>query len=130
MYLRWLGISLIPNIFALKYQPTIRPKRKAGAGFSLLRRGVPDEDEELLAARYELTRLETQFFDAAKAIDKLSHARKALAAAHAEMGNKLVSFASTETHPQLASAMRKLGRAWHSAADSEQAYVSLVQTYA
>ena len=107
-----------------QYQPTIRPKRKAGTGFSLLRRGVPDEDEELLAARYELTRLETQFFDAARAIDKLSSARKAYAAAQAEMGNKFVSFASTEIDPQLGNALRKFGRAWHSVADSEHAYVS------
>lgn len=77
-----------------------------------------------MAARYELTRLETQFFEAAKAIDKLSHARKALAASHAEMGNKLVSVASTEAQPQLANALRKFGRAWHTVADSELAYVS------
>lgn len=106
-----------------KYQPTIRPKRKTGSSFSILRRGVPDEDEELLAARYELTRLETQFFDAAKAIDKLSHARKALAVAHAEMGNKLISVASTESDPQLGNALRKLGRAWHVVGDGEQSYV-------
>ncbi|KAF8306464.1 hypothetical protein DL93DRAFT_2179307 [Clavulina sp. PMI_390] len=104
------------------YQPTIRQKRKTSSGFSLLRRGVPDEDEELMAARYELTRLETQFFDAAKAIDKVSHARKAIAASQAELGNKLVSAANTEGHPQLANALRKLGRAYHSIADSQQAY--------
>ena len=38
--------------------------------------GVPDEDEELQRARFELTKLEGQFFDAAKAIDKLARARK------------------------------------------------------
>ena len=58
------------------YQPTPRPRRKAGSGFALMRRGVPDEDEELQRARFELTKLETQFFDAAKAIDKLAVARK------------------------------------------------------
>lgn len=79
-----------------------------------------------MAARYELTRLETQFFEAAKAIDKLSHARKALAASEAELGNKLLSVASTEGHPQLANALRKFGRVWHSVADSEQVYVSRV----
>lgn len=107
-----------------QYQPTIRPKRKTSSGFSLLRRGVPDEDEDLLAARYELSRLETQFFDAARAIDKLSHARRAYATAQAEMGNKFVSSASTEIDPQLGNALCKFGRAWHSIADSEQAYVS------
>jgi hypothetical protein len=58
------------------YQPTPRPRRKTGSGFSLIRRGVPDEDEELQRARFELTKLEGQFFDAAKAIDKLTRARK------------------------------------------------------
>ena len=58
------------------YQPTPAPKRKTSSGFSLIRRAVPDEDEELQRARFELTKLETQFFDAAKAIDKLAKARK------------------------------------------------------
>jgi hypothetical protein len=58
------------------YQPTPRPRRKGSSGFALIRRGVPDEDEDLQRARFELTKLETQFFDAAKAIDKLAIARK------------------------------------------------------
>lgn len=58
------------------YQPTPRPKRKTSAGFSLVRRRVPDEDEELQRARFELTRLEGQFSDAAKALDRVSVTRK------------------------------------------------------
>ena len=58
------------------YQPILRPRRKTGSGFSLIKRGVPDEDEVLQRARFELTKLETQFFDAAKAIDKLAVARR------------------------------------------------------
>jgi hypothetical protein len=58
------------------YQPTPRTKKKSGSTFSLIRRGVPDEDEELQRARFELTKLEGQFFETAKAIDKLSAARK------------------------------------------------------
>ncbi|EIW82305.1 Phox-like protein, partial [Coniophora puteana RWD-64-598 SS2] len=103
------------------YQPTPRPRRKGGSGFTLIRRGVADEDEALQRARFELTKLEGQFFDAAKAIDKLANARKALALAHAEMGNKLVGVATTESHPPLANAIRKLGRTWHSLADLDQA---------
>jgi len=125
------------------YQPTPRPKRKASSGFSLLRRHVPDEDEELQRARFELTKLEGQFFDAAKALDRVSFVRKcksssrlshgnmffmpkthvysALSATHGEMGNKLVNVASTETHPPIANAMRKLGRTWHTLADLDQA---------
>ncbi|EUC66433.1 vacuolar protein sorting-associated protein [Rhizoctonia solani AG-3 Rhs1AP] len=103
------------------YQPTPRPRRRTGSGFSLMKRSVPDEDEDLMSARLELTRLEVQFFDAAKAVDRLSKARKALSAAHAEMGNKLINVATTEAHPPLGTAIRKLGRAWHALGDVDQA---------
>ena len=33
------------------------------------------------------------------------------------MGNKLVSFATSESHPPLANALNKLGRAWHTISD-------------
>ncbi|KAA1466597.1 hypothetical protein DENSPDRAFT_862583 [Dentipellis sp. KUC8613] len=103
------------------YQPTPRQKKKAGSGFGLIKRHVPDEDEELQRARFELTKLEGQFFDAAKALDKVSRARKALAVAHSEMGNKLINVATNEAHPPLANGLRKLGRTWHSLADLNQA---------
>ncbi|KAH0587831.1 Vacuolar protein sorting-associated protein 17 [Termitomyces sp. J132] len=111
--------SFIENDFG--YQPTPRPRRKASSGFSLMRRNVPDEDEELQRARFELTKLEGQFFDTAKAVDKLALGRKSLATAHVEMGNKLVNVATTEAHPPLGNALRKIGRAWHSLADLGQA---------
>lgn len=37
------------------------------------------------------------------------------------MGNKLINVATTEAHPPLANALRKLGRTWHSLADLDQA---------
>ncbi|KAF9498589.1 hypothetical protein BDN71DRAFT_342241 [Pleurotus eryngii] len=103
------------------YQPTPRPRRKTSSGFGLMKRGVPDEDEELQRARFELTKLEGQFFETAKAVDKLALARKSLSIVHAEMGNKLISVATTEAHPPLGNALRKLGRTWHSLADLDQA---------
>ncbi|KAH9482793.1 Vacuolar protein sorting-associated protein 17 [Psilocybe cubensis] len=103
------------------YQPTPRPRRKTSTGFGIIRRGVPDEDEELQRARFELTKLEGQFFETAKAVDRLAIARKALANAHSEMGNKLVNIATTEAHPPLGNALRKLGRTWHSVADLDHA---------
>ena len=45
----------------------------------------------------------------------------ALSAAQAEMGNKLINVASTEAHPPLGNALRKLGRTWHSISDLDQA---------
>ncbi|GAV99135.1 vacuolar protein sorting-associated protein vps17 [Lentinula edodes] len=103
------------------YQPTPRPRRKTSSGFGLMRRGVPDEDEELQRARFELTKLEGQFFDTAKAVDKLAMARKILASAHTDMGNKLLNVATTEAHQPLGNAFRKIGRTWHSLADLDQA---------
>ncbi|KAF7301931.1 PX domain-containing protein [Mycena indigotica] len=111
--------SFIENDFG--YQPTPKPRRKGSSGFGIMRRGVPDEDEDLQRARFELTKLEGQFFDTAKAVDKLSISRKSLAVAHAEMGNKLINVATTEAHPPLGNAFRKIGRAWHSLADLDQA---------
>ena len=58
------------------YQPTPVTRRKTSSGFSLIKRSVPDEDEMLQRSRFELTKLEGQFFDAARALDKLSRARK------------------------------------------------------
>ncbi|KAF8524709.1 vacuolar protein sorting-associated protein vps17 [Hysterangium stoloniferum] len=102
------------------YQPTPRARRRT-SGFSLIKRDIPDEDEALQRARFELTKLETQYFDAAKSVDRLARARKALAVSQAEMGNKLVTVATTEAHPPLASAIKKFGRTWHSLADLDQA---------
>ncbi|KAF8192458.1 hypothetical protein BJ912DRAFT_1021758 [Pholiota molesta] len=103
------------------YTPTPRPRKKTSSGFGIIRRGVPDEDEELQRARFELTKLEGQFFETAKAVDKLAVTRKALVSAHSEMGNKLVNVATTEAHPPLGNALRKLGRTWHSVADIDHA---------
>ncbi|PFH51397.1 hypothetical protein AMATHDRAFT_142590 [Amanita thiersii Skay4041] len=111
--------SFIENDFG--YQPIPRPRRKASSGFSLMRRWVPDEDEELQRARFELTKLEGLFFEAAKAVDKLSITRKSLASTHAEMGNRLINVATGEAHPPLANAVRKVGRTWHSLADLDHA---------
>jgi hypothetical protein len=121
------------------YQPTPVIRRKTSSGFSLIKRGIPDEDEALQRARFELTKLEGQFFDAARAIDKLSRARKgvschplaflriltiastAYGTSHADMGNKLISVATTDSHPPLGNAFRKIGRVWHTVADIDQA---------
>lgn len=46
---------------------------------------------------------------------------EAMTLAHTEMGNKLINVATTEAHPPLANAMRKIGRTWHSLADLDQA---------
>ena len=45
----------------------------------------------------------------------------ALAGVRAEMGNKLVNVATTEAHPPLGNALRKIGRAYHSLSDLDQA---------
>ncbi|KZP00228.1 hypothetical protein CALVIDRAFT_533871 [Calocera viscosa TUFC12733] len=99
------------------YQPNVRIKKKSTGGLSILRRNVPDEDKDLANARLDLTRLEMQFSDTAKAMDRLSKAKKALAVAEAELGNKLISVATAEQHQGLATAERKFGRVWHTTGD-------------
>ena len=89
--------SFIENDFG--YQPTPRPKRKTSSGFSLIRRGVPDEDEELQRARFELTKLEGQFFETAKAVDKLALARKGQSLAVSKYQPPLNSFCSSGECP-------------------------------
>ena len=37
------------------------------------------------------------------------------------MGNKLINVATTEMHPPIANAFRKIGRVWHSLSDLDQA---------
>ena len=44
-----------------------------------------------------------------------------MAGVRAEMGNKLVNVATTEAHPPLGNAFRKIGRAYHSLSDLDQA---------
>ena len=45
----------------------------------------------------------------------------ALSIGEAELGNKLINVASTETHVPLGNALRKIGRTWHSISDLDQA---------
>lgn len=45
----------------------------------------------------------------------------ALGAVRSDVGNKLVNVATTEAHPPLGTALRKLGRTYHSLADLDQA---------
>ena len=45
----------------------------------------------------------------------------ALSSVQTDMGNKLVTVATTEAHPPLGNALSKLGRAWHNLADLQQA---------
>ena len=73
-----LGLSS-DTISCPQYNPIPRPKRKAPSSFPLqlpLRKGPHDDDEELASAKFEVAKLDGQFADAAKAVDKLSKARK------------------------------------------------------
>lgn len=64
---------------SFQYNPIPRPKRKAPSSFPLqlpLRKGPHDDDEELASAKFEVAKLDGQFAEAAKSVDKLSKARK------------------------------------------------------
>lgn len=51
----------------------------------------------------------------------LTHVIVALSTVRSEMGNKFINVATTEAHPPLGNAMRKVGRAYHSLSDLDQA---------
>ncbi|KAJ1019413.1 hypothetical protein NDA16_004530 [Ustilago loliicola] len=59
-------------------------------------RSVYDDDEELVAARAEVTRLEMQFADAAEASEKLAHSRRSLTAALTDLSIKLNNLGAVE----------------------------------
>lgn len=50
-----------------------------------------------------------------------NHYLLAYGTSHTEMGNKLVSVATTDSHPPLGNALRRIGRVWHTMADIDQA---------
>lgn len=79
----------------------------SGGGFSILglgggskglstSRSVYDDDEELVAARAEVTRLEMQFADAAEASEKLANARRSLVVALSDLAVKLNNLGTVE----------------------------------
>ncbi|KAJ1034605.1 hypothetical protein NDA18_001461 [Ustilago nuda] len=59
-------------------------------------RSVYDDDQELVAARAEVTRLEMQFADAAEASEKLAHSRRSLTAALTDLSIKLNNLGAVE----------------------------------
>ncbi len=81
--------------------------RTSSGGFSILglggsskglatSRSVYDDDEDLVAARAEVTRLEMQFADAAEASEKLAHARRSLTGALSDLSIKLSNLGAVE----------------------------------
>ncbi|CBQ70805.1 related to VPS17-vacuolar protein sorting-associated protein [Sporisorium reilianum SRZ2] len=59
-------------------------------------RSVYDDDEDLVAARAEVTRLEMQFADAAEASEKLAHSRRSLTVALTDLSVKLNNLGAVE----------------------------------
>lgn len=81
--------------------------RTSTGGFSILglggssngfttSRSVYDDDEHLVAARAEVTRLEMQFADAAQASENLAHARRSLTGALSDLSIKLSNLGAVE----------------------------------
>jgi len=131
------------------------PSSSTGAFSSIskvFRKGPPDEDEDLQAAKGELERLEERWAKAASAVNGVGKVRKSeclrqvcasvdsgawsltsptsttsadFAIAEAESGGKWVSLSTVEPNPDLALAMRSMGRAFESIAGLMQAQVRL-----
>lgn len=92
----------------------------------MFKRGPPDEDEDLAAAKGELEKLEGGWGGAAAAVGRVGAARRAIASAEAEVGAKLISLATAESTVDLGNAMRKVGRGMESLAGVAQAQVGVV----
>lgn len=61
-------------------------------------------------AKSAMTRLELQFNETSKVIEKVSKARRQVALAYNDVGDHLNTFATTETYTPLANGIKKLAR--------------------
>lgn len=81
--------------------------------------GLSDEEDELANARLQFRLLDEKLTDATHVIENVSKARRNLAAAHADAGDKIAAFSTTEDHPPLAEGLKKLARSERAFADVE-----------
>ncbi len=100
--------------------PSARKQTTGAAATSVLtaalskvvRRGPLDEDDVITSTRTTLEKLEPAWAAAANSVGNLSKTRKALASAQADVGAKLIGLATDESDVNLATAERKMGRAY------------------
>ncbi|ORY80719.1 Vps5 C terminal like-domain-containing protein [Leucosporidium creatinivorum] len=91
---------------------TPRSRRKTGSSFHFPRgsRLPGEQDDDLTLAKSAMTRLELQFNETAKVVEKVSKARRQVAQAYNDVGDHLNTFATTETYTPLANGIKKLAR--------------------
>lgn len=107
------GYNPIPPPTTRRQGPSTAATQAFTAALSkVVRRGPLDEDDEINSARSTLERLEPAWAAAATSVANLGKARKALSAAGADVGSKLLSLATDETDMNLAAAERKTGRVY------------------
>lgn len=75
-----------------------------------------------------MTRLELQFNETAKVVEKVSKARRQVAQAYNDVGDHLNTFATTETYTPLANGIKKLARTTKVQADLLAVQVSTTAT--
>ncbi|KAI5481067.1 hypothetical protein MNV49_006253 [Pseudohyphozyma bogoriensis] len=111
------GVRL--DSFALFYTPSSRARRKTPSTFHFPRGSkLPGEqDDELTLAKAAMGKLELQFNETAKAVDKVAKTRRAYALASLDLAEHVNTFATTETYAPLANGMRKLSRTTKVSAD-------------
>lgn len=113
MYQRWSTDAV------LQYTPNSKLRRRVPPTFFFPRGPrLPDEqDDDLTLAKSSMTRLEATFFDASKAVERVSKSRRNVAVATSEVADHLVTFASTETYTPLANGIKKLAKSTKVAAE-------------
>ncbi|KAM0751557.1 hypothetical protein T439DRAFT_312879 [Meredithblackwellia eburnea MCA 4105] len=94
------------------YTPNTRAKRRTPSTFHFPRgpRLPGEQDDELTVAKTAMNKLEHNFGEVARGVEKVAKARRNAAVAQADVSDHLQTFATTETYVPLAIGIKKLAR--------------------
>ncbi|KAK4705602.1 hypothetical protein P7C70_g598, partial [Phenoliferia sp. Uapishka_3] len=101
------------------YTPSTRARRKTPSTFHFPRgqRLPGEQDDELTLAKAAMSKLELNFTETARAVEKVAKARRNVAIAVSDVGDHMNAFATTETYNPLANGIKKLARTTKISAD-------------
>ncbi|GAA5942472.1 retromer subunit VPS17 [Sporobolomyces koalae] len=92
------------------YTPNHRKKSATSfPSFSRASKGG-ELDDPLTLSKITMARLETNFLDASKTVERVSKTRRQAATSVNELGDQINTFAMSETYPPLANAFKRLAR--------------------
>ncbi|KAK4053406.1 Vacuolar protein sorting-associated protein 17 [Microbotryomycetes sp. JL201] len=92
------------------YTPHVKRKTSSGFHFSRSAKLPGERDDELTVAKVAMSRLETQFDDVAKSVEKSAHAHRKVAMARNDVADHLETLSSTETYGPLSVGIKRLAQ--------------------